>query len=101
MSLYKKVIERAGGRCEVCKTPGPLEIHHIIFGAGKRKKYEREETLTALCINCHRGTHGVHGKYGEVLQKQLKEQLKDYYRERGHTESEIRVLIGDVVSFRY
>lgn len=58
------VIDRAGGYCELCKTPGPfldlsdrlyLEAHHIHFLS--KGGPDVVENVVALCPNCHRRCH--------------------------------------------
>lgn len=41
----------AGERCQVCKSPGPLEVHHA-SGYGCLGT-ERPEDLVVLCRRCH------------------------------------------------
>ena len=93
--IVNAVLERSGGLCEVpgCYAPG-AEIHHIIFGSGKRKQCERIESLILLCYECHRGTYGVHGKNGRKLNLKLKRNLQKEYKKQGYTEKEIREMMG-------
>jgi len=39
-----------GHRCQVCNSPGPLEVHHRTY---ERRGNELPEDLTALCEDCH------------------------------------------------
>ena len=54
------VLKRAGGRCESCEEPHPLDLHHLtnrqkngdpIFG------HETPADLRALCRPCHHAEH--------------------------------------------
>ena len=91
---YKKVVERSKGQCEVCGSNQGIELHHILSGSGRRKQQERYETVIALCFECHRGTYGVHGKYGNELNIRLKQDLQEHYFKQGKSEKEVRVLMG-------
>jgi hypothetical protein len=42
--------DRAGGRCQVCDSEGPLDVHHRTY---ERRGNERDEDLTVLCRGCH------------------------------------------------
>lgn len=58
------VHERAGGRCERCFSPGPLELHHRKFRSRGGK--HTVENITALCglgnmQGCHGYAHTVGG----------------------------------------
>lgn len=90
--IAEEVLERSEGLCEVCYMQG-IELHHIIFGSS-RKACERVESVILLCMECHRGTKGVHGKDGRALDLKLKKQLEKTYREQGRDEDEIRYLLG-------
>lgn len=56
--------------CELMGTPQKThtEIHHIREGQGKSQRAGDFLTIP-LCVDCHRGTHGVHGdkKYLKIL----------------------------------
>jgi hypothetical protein len=45
---------RAGGRCQVCNSLGPLDVHHRTY---ERRGAERESDLIVLCRNCHELFH--------------------------------------------
>ena len=91
--IVQAVLERSKGLCEVCYAPG-TELHHIIYGKGKRKEHETVESVVLLCYECHRGTYGVHGKNGSKLNRQLKIGLQEKYKSLGYSEEEIRELMG-------
>lgn len=53
------VVERAGGRCEVCGADSAhvaCEAHHLVAG-GLRRHRESVETVILLCLDCHRAYH--------------------------------------------
>jgi hypothetical protein len=62
--------------CEICGSNHLVETHHII----KRKQAKYLENckliLKDLCWEHHKGTYGVHGKYGHALDQKLKADLQ-------------------------
>lgn len=93
-NLVEEVYQRANYCCERCGRNDLLEIHHIIYGRGKRKQHENIDTIILLCFECHRGTNGVHGKNGAEVDRRLKLQLMDKLQDQGKTEEEIRAAFG-------
>lgn len=91
--IVQAVLERSKGLCEVCYAPG-AELHHIIYGKGKRKQHETVESVVLLYWDCHRGTYGVHGREGRKLDLQLKKQLQERYFKKGYSEKEVREMMG-------
>ncbi len=47
--------ERAGNRCQLCNSRGPLDTHHRTY---ERLGNELSEDLIALCRKCHSKFHG-------------------------------------------
>jgi len=47
---------RAGARCAVCGSDGPLEVHHMTQLAGQLRQGVQGE-LVPLCRPCHRAEH--------------------------------------------
>lgn len=91
--IVREVIARSNSLCEVCGNLGS-ELHHVIKGNGKRKQHERAESIVLLCMDCHRGTNGIHGKNGSELDLKLKRKLQDDYYNQGYSEDEVRSLMG-------
>lgn len=91
--IVSEVLERSDGLCEVCSRQGS-ELHHIVFGSGKRQQQEKAESVIVLCFECHRGTMGVHGRDGRKLNIKLKKKLQETYKEQGYKEDEIRKMMG-------
>ena len=58
-------------QCIVCGDYR-VEDHHIFFGNAKRELSEKYGLKVWLCSRHHRGTNGVHGKNGKVLNMKLK-----------------------------
>ena len=92
--IVEKVLKRSKGLCEVCGSAYLVELHHIIYGRGKRKQYENEFSVIVLCWYCHRGTKGVHGRDGRKLDLYLKRKLQKKYFSMGHNENEVREMMG-------
>ena len=63
------------GVCFICKRTAPTENHHI-FGAGNRKKADRDGLTVYLCHNCHNeAPNGVHfNKDRNIRLKQIGQQ---------------------------
>lgn len=68
-------------QCFVCGYRAS-QIHHIYFGTGKRKLSEKYGCKVPLCWNCHKGTFGVHGKYGHKLDLELKKKCQIKFEEK-------------------
>ena len=81
------------GICYMCNRGIPTEVHHIYFGAKNRKVSDRHGFIVHLCNDCHRGTNGVHGKYGYLVDTYLKKSCQLKYEET-HTRQEFMDLIG-------
>lgn len=70
-----------------------LEEHHIFFGTANRKVSEKNGLKVWLTAEEHRGTYGVHGKFGRNLDLKLKQDAQRKYEEN-HTREEFIKLIG-------
>lgn len=92
--IVQSVLNRSKGMCEVCGSKYLVELHHIVYGRGKRKQCENEHSVVALCWHCHRGTRGVHGRDGKDLDLYLKRSLQKKYKKIGYSERQIRDLLG-------
>ena len=67
-----KSIIQTKKECFECRACSNLEEHHIFFGTANRKLSEQDGLKVWLCSFHHRGTTGVHGKYGHKLDESLK-----------------------------
>jgi hypothetical protein len=65
------------GICSVCGASGIIEEHHIIKRSQSKALKNCELNLINLCIDCHKGTYGVHGKHGHKLDVKLKKELQE------------------------
>ena len=92
--VVEEVLERSKGLCELCGSNNQVELHHIVYGSGKRTQLETPESVIALCYEHHRGNHGVHGKHGLYLNTTLKQRLQKLYRSQGFGEDEVRAKLG-------
>lgn len=79
--------------CYICGLYYPVEEHHIYFGPN-RNISEKQGFKVWLCSEHHRGTVGVHGKYGHALDIRLKQECERKYINLGHTKEEFIKLIG-------
>ena len=57
--------------CYFCGSQYGLEEHHCLLGKN-RHNAEKYGLKVWLCYEHHRGTFGVHGKYGHNKQEELK-----------------------------
>ena len=78
--VYNSVRERSKECCEVCGNGGALELHHILY----RKVEATVDNCIMLCPNCHRGTYGIHGMHGHLLDMNLKQKLQKTYFKQNH-----------------
>lgn len=77
--------------CYICGSPY-TELHHIYYGKN-RENSDRHGFTCKLCTGHHRGTYGVHGKYGAELDRMLKERCQEAF-EQSHTRQEFMKIIG-------
>jgi hypothetical protein len=87
------ILDTQNGICFSCESIGYTEEHHIYYGHGNRKVSDRMGFIVYLCPECHRGTYGVHGKYGKELNLSLKRMCQAVFEET-HSRDEFRKLIG-------
>lgn len=81
-------------RCYVCGLYSPVEVHHIYMGNPNRRISEENGFKVWLCAEHHRGTIGVHGKYGHSLDTRLKQECEKKYILQGNTIEDFIRLIG-------
>jgi 5-methylcytosine-specific restriction endonuclease McrA len=63
----RKVLQRAGYKCEKCGANGSsLQIHHLTY---ERIFNERSSDLQAVCDRCHRRLHGIKPWWIRLLKK--------------------------------
>lgn len=97
VKVLKRILERSQGLCEICGSNNQVELHHIVYGNGKRKEHENEHSCIMLCFQHHKGNEGVHGMNGHRLNMMLKKDLQQRYMDMGYTEEEIRSLMGGML----
>ena len=77
------ILQGKSKRCYFTDTEtGPLERHHIYFGAGMRQISDKHGFWVWLKPEWHRGTSGVHGRDGHKIDLRLK---RDCQNLRRHT----------------
>ena len=88
------VLQDYNKECYVTGAVTGLELHHIYFGSKNKNASDDNGFVVWLTYEKHRGTYGVHGKYGHELDQQLKEECQAAYEALGHTREEFMRLIG-------
>jgi hypothetical protein len=53
----RRILKRAGHRCEACRQRRPLQVHHLTY---QRLGAELDADLMALCSSCHQAQHPTH-----------------------------------------
>ena len=65
----KRILDRAGWRCETCRSDEPLQVHHLVtvsecIRTGRLPLIDDPANLVALCWGCHQEAHRVMGESG-------------------------------------
>jgi len=68
-------------QCIICHNSN-IEEHHVFFGTANRKLSEKYGLKVYLCPEHHRGTRGVHGRDGKILDTYLKELAQSKFEEK-------------------
>lgn len=89
----KSILDTRSDECYWCGRSGIMELHHIYFGHGRRAVSDRLGFIVYLCPECHRGTYGVHGRDGHIVDKLLKESCQIEW-EKTHTREEFIQEVG-------
>lgn len=88
-----------GGTQYICPVCGALatELHHIIFKSQVKALENCKLNHIYLCPEDHRGTKGVHGKDGHLLDRKLKlhfqNKLEILFAKDNLTKEEIREVL--------
>lgn len=69
------------GECKNCGAIGYIESHHIVSRKQQPALIACKLNIKDLCLDCHRGTKGMHGKHPEDIQKRIKLGFQDYLNE--------------------
>lgn len=69
--MSKSIIQKKK-ECIICNSLN-VEEHHVFFGTANRKLSEKYGLKVYLCAEHHRGTRGVHGKDGKMVDSYLKQ----------------------------
>lgn len=67
--------------CYACGSMVNIELHEIFFGS-TRNSSKRYGLVVPLCPECHKGTYGVHGSKGKLLNTTLKEEGQRAFEKR-------------------
>lgn len=80
----KSIITNNMEKCYICGSRSGLNVHHVIYGVGKRNIADEDGLTIPLCYYHHKGTYGVHGREGHELDQKLKEiaekKWMEYYK---------------------
>ena len=85
-----------GGTCILCgKSNVCIEWHHTIFRSQSKCMKTIKVNLVQLCMDCHRGTHGVHNdkKSDLKLKKQLQNKLQSIFTEKYYFKADIKSIL--------
>lgn len=54
--------------CAICGKPY-VEVHHLVFGRGKREKADEDGLTIPLCRDCHEKIHkiGIAGSLSKII----------------------------------
>ena len=80
--------------CFICGSNQNIEVHHCIYGTGRRKLSDKYGLVVCLCYSHHRGTFGVHGKNGHELDLKLKQQCQKAWEYQIGTREQFIMLFG-------
>ena len=87
--MSKSIMQR-NKECIVCHNSN-VEEHHVFFGTANRKLSEKYGLKVYLCTEHHRGTRGVHGKYGKTLDTYLKQLAQTKFEEKNCRDTFIQI----------
>jgi hypothetical protein len=72
--LKARIVERDAGRCRWCGRTGlVVDPHHVRYRRGKED--DVEGNLICLCRWCHDFVHGRPNAHGEIIPKQMAQQI--------------------------
>ncbi|MBO4863822.1 MAG: hypothetical protein J5517_05630 [Eubacterium sp.] len=68
----ESILTTEKGTCYLCQRRTFTQLHHIIHTGVPKKKQDKMGLVVYLCLDCHTGTNGVHGKNGAERDHDLK-----------------------------
>ena len=77
-------------QCYFCGATENIETHEVYFGKNRKKSIEHG-LCVYLCQGHHRGTNGVHGKNGHLIDQQLKQAAQAEFEAHNSREEFIRI----------
>lgn len=86
-----KSIIQDNKKCFICGTTQNLELHHIIYGVGRRELADKDGLTVWLCHEHHTGNTGVH--FNKELDRMLKEIAQTHF-EKTHSREEFTKRYG-------
>jgi hypothetical protein len=76
--------------CALCHKRGNMGRHHVIYGKGKKKAFETEQSKVFICYQCHELVHSGKGQESDL---KLKLQLQADYFKMGKAADEVEKLM--------
>lgn len=67
--------------CYICGRPAS-EIHHCIFGTGKRKLADEDGLTVPLCSSCHHAIHNPANNFDQSMQNALKKLAEEAWEQK-------------------
>ena len=95
--LKKKIIERDGEECIMCRGQKSLHIHHIETWKNNESRRYDPSNCIFLCYYCHKDTYGKEAAYEGIFKNHVASRLHsdavmrsydDYLREKYEKEYE-------------
>lgn len=87
--MSKSIIQKKK-ECIICGSLN-TEEHHVFYGTANRKLSEKYGLKVYLCAEHHRGTRGVHGKDGKMIDSYLKQLAQSKFEEKESREKFIQI----------
>lgn len=91
MAKTKSIIVDCMDNCFVCASPY-VEVHHVIYGRGRRKISDAYGLVIPLCPEHHRGQTGVH--FNPDFDMAMKQLAQRKFEERFGNREAFRMAFG-------
>lgn len=91
MGKTKSIIVDCMENCFICGSPY-VEVHHMIYGRGRRELSDRYGLVIPLCYEHHRGQTGVH--FNPDFSLAMKQLAQRKYEERFGNRESFRTIFG-------
>ncbi len=78
----ESILTTEKGVCYLCQRHTHTHLHHIIHAGVSKKKQEKMGLICYLCVECHTGSHGVHGTFGAERDMDLKKLAQQTWEQK-------------------